>query len=232
MKNIITIVKQQQDKLKLVSKSARNDNSKYENQPLSGSSSANTSTSLNGSITSNITQTSSTITSNLISNRSSNNNIDIVEFKDIIDRLSQAIFEFLKQGLKPISLDLILNSISQNQSPNISIKSPSESPISFCQQQIESNSLTTTFSQYTQIWNLIENTMNMNFLNENNLVFLPKDAYLAMFQEINRYANNINHTYLIDSRANTSQLRRKHHLMVLLIGLKYKFQLFLMYLLW
>ncbi len=226
------MIKQQQQKLKMSLKPGQNDSFRTENQILSGSSSENTSTSLNGSTTSNATHTSSTITSNLTTNKSYNSNVEIIEFKEIIDRLSQIIFEFTKQGLKPISLDLILYSISQSNSQNSSIKSPPESPISFCQQQIDSNSLTTTFSQYTQIWNLIEHTMNLNFLNENNILFLPKDAYLAMFQEINRYASNINHTYLIDSRANTSQLRRKHHFMVLLIGLKYKFQLFLMYLLW
>ncbi len=223
---------QQQYKLKLSIKCGQNDNTNHDNQLLSGSSSANTSVSLNGSITSNMTQTSSTITSNLITDKSLIND-NLMGFKETIDRLSQIIFEFLKQGLKPLSLDLILNSISQNHSLNMQKKSPPESPISFFQQQIESNSLTITFSQYSQIWNLIEHTMNLNFLNENNqYLFLPKDAYLAMFQEINRYANNINHTYLIDSRTNTSQLRRKHHFMVLLIGLKYKFQLFLMYLLW
>jgi hypothetical protein len=52
-----------------------------------------------------------------------------------------------------------------------------------------------------------------------------------MFQEINRYSNNTNQTYLIDSGVNTSQLRRKHHFMVLLKSLKFKFQLFIINLL-
>ncbi len=65
-------------------------------------------------------------------------------------------------------------------------------------------------------------------LSQQHIFSLPKESYVNMFQEINRYANTINQKYLIDSGGvSTSQLRRKHHFMVMLMSLKYKFQLFI-----
>jgi hypothetical protein len=65
-------------------------------------------------------------------------------------------------------------------------------------------------------------------LTQQHIFSLPKESYVNMFQEINRYANTINQKYLIDSGGvSTSQLRRKHHFMVMLMSLKYKFQLFI-----
>jgi len=65
-------------------------------------------------------------------------------------------------------------------------------------------------------------------LAQQHVFSLPKESYVNMFQEINRYANTINQKYLIDSGGvSTSQLRRKHHFMVMLMSLKYKFQLFI-----
>ena len=64
-------------------------------------------------------------------------------------------------------------------------------------------------------------------LSQQHIFSLPKESYVNMFQEINRYANTINQKYLIDSGGvSTSQLRRKHHFMVMLMSLKFKFQLF------
>ncbi len=107
----------------------------------------------------------------------------------------------------------------------------------------DSTSLTLVYSQYTQIWNLIESTISMNITSQSPVkgqtntpvgqtsFYLPKEVYVNMFQEINNYANNTNQTYLIDSGINTSQLRRKHHFMVMLKSLKFKFQLFIVNLL-
>lgn len=154
-----------------------------------------------------------------------------VELRDTVEQLSQYLFEFLKQGLRAVSVD---STQSHNMSGSNLISpptSPGEWPIS------DSTSLTHSFSQYTQIWNIIEHTIstNLSYSQQNKrqpyLFNLPKEAYINMFQEINNYANNTNQTYLIDSGINTSQLRRKHHLMVMLKGLKFKYQLFIVNLL-
>ena len=64
-------------------------------------------------------------------------------------------------------------------------------------------------------------------LAQQHVFSLPKESYVNMFQEINRYANTINQKYLIDSGGvSMSQLRRKHHFMVMLLSLKFKFQFF------
>lgn len=255
LKEILGEIKQQQQKLTscFTTKSPENSNSKYDTHQStsststsSGNSSA-TSSSTSSSSASSTSQTIATLNKPTATATTANSSNILVEFKETIDRLSQYLFEFLKHGLKPIPTDVILNSTNNPMNNSIqntnftniagaAVKSPPSSPVSVCRQQqvLESNTLTTTFSQYTQIWNLVEHTMNLNFINEdiNQIFSLPKDAYLAMFQEINRYANSINHTYLIDSGGvNTSQLRRKHHFMVLLIGLKFKFQLFVVNLL-
>ena len=154
------------------------------------------------------------------------------ELRDTIEHLAQYLFEFLKQGLKPTSLE---TAAATNTHPNISssiFKSPPTSPSVERQPLSDSTSLTLTYSQYTQLWNLIEHSMNANLNTQSQQSFqLPKEAYLNMFQEINNYANNTNQTYLIDSGINTSQLRRKHHFMVMLKSLKFKFQLFIINLL-
>jgi hypothetical protein len=167
------------------------------------------------------------------------NNMSI-ELRDTIEHLCQYLFEFLKQGLKTINSESMTNGNAQISSSMF--KSPptspsNERPIS------DSTILTLTYSQYTQVWNLIEYTMNVNlnmqtqhknqqqYVKLGQLFQLPKEAYLNMFQEINNYANNTNQTYLIDSGINTSQLRRKHHFMVMLKSLKFKFQLFIINLL-
>ncbi len=162
------------------------------------------------------------------------------ELRESIEHLSQYLFEFLKQGLKPATLD----SINQNISSSI-FKSPPTSPTTIERNGSllsDSTILTLSYSQYTQLWNLIEYTMNVNLNAQSqqkqqqsqrisHQFKLPKEAYLNMFQEINNYANNTNQTYLIDSGINTSQLRRKHHFMVMLKSLKFKFQLFVINLL-
>lgn len=158
-----------------------------------------------------------------------------IELRDTIDHLSQYLFEFLKQGLRSESLDT-----SQNHNMSASnLASPPTSPTNDKPTGIsDSSSLSITYSQYNQIWNLIESTINSNISlqspkhqNAAHSFHLPKEAYVNMFQEINNYANNTNQTYLIDSGINTSQLRRKHHFMVMLKGLKFKYQLFIVNLL-
>lgn len=103
----------------------------------------------------------------------------------------------------------------------------------------ESNHLAVAYSQYTQMWMLIEQTISSNLsgnINHSARFNLPKDALVTMFQEINRHSMTTNQTYLIDmntpsNSAQQSQLRRKHHCMVMLMGLKFKFQLFVVNLL-
>lgn len=162
-----------------------------------------------------------------------------LETKESIEKLAGYLFDFLKQNLKPPSPDCLLPTSnifkSTIDSPLLNLKKPN--------QLTESNTLTQTFSQYTQLWNLIECTMNANLELQRQPVkttespiskcwfFLPKEAYLTMFQEINKFASSTNQTYLIDNSINTSQLRRKHHFMVMLMSLKFKFQLFVIYLL-
>lgn len=162
-----------------------------------------------------------------------------VETKESIEKLASYLFDFLKQNLKPSTNDCLLPTSnifkSTIDSPLLNLKKPN--------QLAESNTLTQTFSQYTQLWNLIECTMNANLELQRQpnktespapnkcLFFLPKEVYLVMFQEINKFASNTNQTYLIDNSINTSQLRRKHHFMVMLMSLKFKFQLFIIYLL-
>lgn len=153
-----------------------------------------------------------------------------VEFRDTIERLSQYLFDFLKQGLRTVPLDNHPNMTNSNT------MSPPTSPIHERPITSDSTSLSLTYSQYTQAWNLIEATISLNIGSEmqganSQLFHLPKEAYVNMFQEINNYANNTNQTYLIDSGINTSQLRRKHHFMVMLKSMKFKFQLFIVNLL-
>jgi hypothetical protein len=149
-----------------------------------------------------------------------------IELKDTIEKLSQFLFEFLKQGLKPVSFETLSSNLTSS-----SHKTP-VSPSLVERALPDSSSLTLAYSQYTQLWNLIENSININLAEQQNEIFkLPKEAYLNMFQEINSYSNNTNQTYLIDSGINTSQLRRKHHFMVNLMSLKFKFQLFIINLL-
>ncbi|RNA41186.1 hypothetical protein BpHYR1_036769 [Brachionus plicatilis] len=143
-----------------------------------------------------------------------------LETKESIEKLAGYLFDFLKQSLKPPSTDCLLPTSnifkSTIDSPLLSLKKPN--------QLAESNTLTQTFSQYTQMWNLIECTMNANLELQRQPIksegpapkcyfFLPKEAYLTMFQEINKFASSTNQTYLIDNSINTSQLRRKHHFM-------------------
>jgi len=153
------------------------------------------------------------------------------EFRDTVEKLSQYLFDFLKQGLRSAALDSI-------NMTNSNALSPPNSPIT----NPDSTSLALVYSQYTQLWNLIESTISMNITSQSpvkgqttatgqSMFHLPKEAYVNMFQEINNYANNTNQTYLIDSGINTSQLRRKHHFMVMLKSLKFKFQLFIVNLL-
>ena len=154
-----------------------------------------------------------------------------IELRDTIEHLSQHLFEFLKQDLR-----------LEDTMSNSSFLSPPNSPAGLNDRPIsDSTSLTLIYSQYSQVWNLIEATINVNISQQQSpkhqpkhfdLAFhLPKEAYVNMFQEINNYANNTNQTYLIDSGINTSQLRRKHHFMVMLKSLKFKFQLFIVNLL-
>ena len=174
-----------------------------------------------------------------------------VDIKVKIERLSLNLFDFLKQGLKPVSLDAMATGPTNEMSsaPNVPVTKP-----------YESSNLTAQCTQYTQLWNLIENVINANLTQEalnttssssssstsssfknNNAnrrarpatkapFHLPKEVYLTMFQEINRYAKTISQTFLIDSDS-ASQLRRKHNYMVMLKTLKYKFQLFVLNLL-
>ncbi|CAF0867022.1 unnamed protein product [Brachionus calyciflorus] len=194
-------------------------------------SSTTSSTSFSGNSSS--TSTCSSITSPL--------NSSSCEMKESIERLAGYLFDILKQSIKPPSGDCLLPTSnlfkSTIESPLLNLKKPN--------QLADSNTLTQNFSQYTQVWNLIECTMNANLelqrqplgvgenLNVINKCFfnLPKEAYLTMFQEINKFASSTNQTYLIDNSINTSQLRRKHHFMVMLMSLKFKFQLFIVYLL-
>ena len=171
-----------------------------------------------------------------------------VDIKVKIERLSLNLFDFLKQGLKSVPLDAIATT-EMPSAPNVMVAKP-----------YESSNLTLQCTQYTQLWNLIENVINANLTqealnttsssssssasssinnNSNNRrtrpttkapFHLPKEIYLTMFQEINRYAKTISQTFLIDSDS-ASQLRRKHNYMVMLKTLKYKFQLFILNLL-
>lgn len=191
-------------------------------------SSTTSSTSFSGNSSS--TSTCSSITSPNLLNSS-------IEMKESIERLATYLFDFLRQNIKPASSDCLLPTSnlfkSTIDSPLLNVKKPN--------QLAESNTLTQTFSQYTQIWNLIECTMNVNLEQQRQptgeyqatkcIFTLPKEAYLTMFQEINKFASSTNQTYLIDNSINTSQLRRKHHFMVMLMSLKFKFQLFIVYLL-
>lgn len=233
LKEILLEIKQLQQKMLLAAQQ------KYDNtaQGFTSSSSSSSSTSGNSSTSNHQQQIRLLSTINSPNNITSNN-----ELKETIERLSQYLFEFLKQGLKPTSTDTTVSPTGP-KSPTV-VDSPSASINR--QQLLESNTLSLTYSQYTQLWNLIESTMNYN-LSQNEQqpqqqqqqsqpqsdksFKLPKEAYLNMFQEINRYANNTNQTYLIDSGINTSQLRRKHHFMVMLMSLKFKFQLFIVNLL-
>ena len=167
-----------------------------------------------------------------------------IELKDTIEKLAQYLFEFLKQGLKPVSYETLASNLSSNNNNSAATMSPS-----LVERALpDSSTLTLVYSQYTQLWNLIEYTINVNLTGissnssssslsllsssaDQNLFNLPKEAYLNMFQDINSYSNNTNQTYLIDSGINTSQLRRKHHFMVNLMSLKFKFQLFIINLL-
>ena len=159
------------------------------------------------------------------------------DLRNAVEQLSQNLFEFLKQGLKAV--DTSQTMITSNlQTPPISPMNANTTSMERPQPITDSSSLTIIYSQYTQLWNLIETTINLNInnspkhqANSPHLFYLPKEAYVNMFQEINNYANSTNQTYLIDSGINTSQLRKKHHFMVKLKSMKYKFQLFIVILL-
>jgi len=159
------------------------------------------------------------------------------DLRNAVEQLSQNLFEFLKQGLKAV--DTSQTMITSNlQTPPISPMNANTTSTERPQLITDSSSLTIIYSQYTQLWNLIETTINLNInnspkhqANSPHLFYLPKEAYVNMFQEINNYANSTNQTYLIDSGINTSQLRKKHHFMVKLKSMKYKFQLFIVILL-
>ena len=159
------------------------------------------------------------------------------DLRNAVEQLSQNLFEFLKQGLKAV--DTSQTMITSNlQTPPISPMNANTTSMERPQPITDSSSLTIIYSQYTQLWNLIETTINLNInnspkhqTNSPHLFYLPKEAYVNMFQEINNYANSTNQTYLIDSGINTSQLRKKHHFMVKLKSMKYKFQLFIVILL-
>jgi hypothetical protein len=159
------------------------------------------------------------------------------DLRNAVEQLSQNLFEFLKQGLKAV--DTSQTMITSNlQTPPISPMNGNTASMERPQPITDSSSLTIIYSQYTQLWNLIETTINLNInkspkhqANSPHLFYLPKEAYVNMFQEINNYANSTNQTYLIDSGINTSQLRKKHHFMVKLKSMKYKFQLFIVILL-
>jgi hypothetical protein len=186
------------------------------------------------------------------SNALSANNGMPAEVRDAVEKLSHCLFEFLRTGFKPMDASTssptatttgtattanvaMLKSI-MNESPMLRAKSPqpTAAPI-----DSTNNSLTQTFSQYLQLWNLVEFTINLNIVQSEKmskqqagLFNLSKEVYLTLFQEINKYEHVINQTYLIDtSSINTSQLRRKHYFMVVLMSLKVKFQLFVVNLL-
>jgi hypothetical protein len=192
-----------------------------------------------------LNSTSASNNSSLTVSATLNNTSMPAEMREGIERLAQCLFEFLKTSLK---------SMESSSSPNMAmLKSiANESPLLRTKAQhhlatnaptTDSTSLTHTFSQYLQLWNLVEFTINLNIVqNEKNSPVsdsssstafnLSKDVYLSLFQEINKYEHAINQTYLIDtSSINTSQLRRKHYFMVVLISLKVKFQLFVVNLL-
>jgi len=194
-----------------------------------------------------LNQTASILATTTLTTQTDPDNPTIVsiELKDTIEKLAQYLFEFLKQGLKPVSYETLASNLSSN---NINNNSATMSPSLVERALPDSSTLTLVYSQYTQLWNLIEYTINVNLTGtssnssssslsllsssaDQNLFNLPKEAYLNMFQDINSYSNNTNQTYLIDSGINTSQLRRKHHFMVNLMSLKFKFQLFIINLL-
>ena len=163
------------------------------------------------------------------------------ELREGIEKLSQCIFDFLKTSLKPIESSSfnMVKSIA-NESPLLKQKL-SPKLHHHLTAATDSGILTQTFSQYLQIWNLVEFTINLNIVQneqQNGVQLdscyfnLSKDVYLSIFQEINKYEHAINQTYLIDTESSaTSQLRRKHYFMVVLMSLKFKFQLFIVNLL-
>lgn len=158
------------------------------------------------------------------------------DMRNTVEQLSQHLFEFLKQGLKTGDTSQSMTTSNLTQTPPTS---PITNSITTPQALSDSSSLTLIYSQYTQLWNLIETTITLNINNspkhksshQQSLFHLPKEAYVNMFQEINNYASSTNQTYLIDSGINTSQLRKKHHFMVMLKSMKFKFQLFVVNLL-
>lgn len=225
LKEILLEIKEQQQKLiYLASESKAQLKSKDINENPNGLAHLLTPSSSSSSSSTTLNQTS------IIATTNSNDNIVSIELKDTIERLAQFLFEFLKQGLKPASFESLQSNLS-----NSTIKTMSPTLVE--RALPDSSSLTLTYSQYTQLWNLIEYTINLAISTEQQndssfqLFKLPKEAYINMFQEINNYASNTNQTYLIDSGINTSQLRRKHHFMVNLMSLKFKFQLFIINLL-
>lgn len=154
------------------------------------------------------------------------------ELKEGVEKLSQCLFEFMKTNMKPID---------SNQSTSMLKSMANESPLLRQKNLTDSATLSSTFSQYLQLWNLVEFTINLNIVqserrgstdsNEANKSFhLSKDVYVNLFQEINKYEHTINQTYLIDN-SSTSLLRRKHYFMVVLMSLKFKFHLFVVNLL-
>lgn len=242
LKEILVEIKQRQEKFG--HKAANSASSSSASSSSACSSAANSTTS---------SSSCSNSTSSVNSPQSSSSSALNESLRESVERLCQFLFDFLKQGMKPLSPE------SLHQSTNLlrsSTTVAAESPIMSVNKLAESNILAVTFSQYTQLWNLIEQTINLNLtliqnfnsaaqsaasstsngsnasLSKLGSFNLPKEAYLNMFQEINRYSNTTNQTYLIDnSSVNTSQLRRKHHFMVMLMSLKFKFQLFIVNLL-
>lgn len=159
------------------------------------------------------------------------------DMRNTVEQLSQHLFEFLKQGLRTVDTSQSMTASNLTQTPPTS---PITNSINTPPQALpDSSSLTLIYSQYTQLWNLIETTITLNINNspkhqsshQQSPFHLPKEAYVNMFQEINNYASSTNQTYLIDSGINTSQLRKKHHFMVMLKSMKFKFQLFVVNLL-
>jgi hypothetical protein len=208
---------------------------RYETPPSSAFSSSTSSAASSSSSSSSSTTASS---SHPHVTKSKNTN----EFKEAIERLCQYVFDFLKQGLKPAQIE---SNIFIPPPPPPPPLPPGAATSTTTTTTTESNTLSLLYAQYTSLWNLIEQTMNHNLahsplqrltsnsstfqpqLSQQHVFSLPKESYVNMFQEINRYASTVNQKYLIDSGINTSQLRRKHHFMVLLMSLKYKFQLFI-----
>lgn len=242
LKEILLEIKEQQQKLiQLANESKTQKEAALISTAASliagGASTSSTKLTYDSTISMTLNQTS------ILATTSTDNTVSI-ELRDTIERLAQYLFEFLKQGLKPATFDqlaqanLSSSSIKTHTTSSPTITTPAMSPAPVERALPDSSSLTLIYSQYTQLWNLIEHTISMNLAattQQSELTFqcfkLPKEAYLNMYQEINSYSNNTNHTYLIDSGINTSQLRRKHHFMVNLMSLKFKFQLFIINLL-